>query len=104
MKLKQTYRTIKANSQLTDSPRERLKGLLLSMLADKTLPNIVLGALITASIQYKVGLVPLEFVIATIVAWILTIGIYIIGDEVVTALKAASEEMEMDDQTERNYQ
>lgn len=64
-----------------DSPRERLKTVTLDLFSDKTLPNIILGAHLTAILQFIVGMVSLKFVAATGTTWIISIIIYAYVDE-----------------------
>lgn len=59
-----------------ESPKERAKTVTLDLLSDRTLPNIILGAHLTAILQFIVGAVSIEFVAATGITWIISIVIY----------------------------
>lgn len=68
--------------KLVDSPRERFRTVTWDLLTDKTLPNILLGAFLTSSIQFIVGIVPLGFLLLSFVAWGASVLTYAVADEV----------------------
>lgn len=68
--------------KLVDSPRERFRTVTWDLLTDKTLPNILLGAFLTASVQFFVGIVPISFVLLSFAAWQVFVFIYAVADEV----------------------
>lgn len=72
---------------LVESPRDRVRTVTLALASDPALPNIVLGALISAVIQYQVGMAPPGLVVATAVAWTLSVLIYALGDAVVKRIE-----------------
>lgn len=73
--------------KLVDSPRQRIKSVTFDLLTDRTLPNILLGAFLTATIQWLVGLVPLAFVAISFVAWQLFVLVFAVADEVKQAIE-----------------
>lgn len=93
----EAYRTAKQHGKFSDSPWERVTGLVGDLFVSPTLPNIVLGASITASIQALFGMVPLGFVAGSWAIWLVTVLVYAIGDELRTAYKAASNTLEESD-------
>lgn len=103
-RLRATYATVKSHSQFTDSPGDRLKTLVLGLVSDPTLPNIVLGFLIGALVNYVAGHGPAAVVAWSILAYALSILLYVVGDEVRTALEAASKELDRDDESGKEFQ
>lgn len=75
-----------------NSPKERIKTVTLDLFSDKTLPNIILGAHITAILQYIVGIVSFTFLSATGIAWIVSIIIYAYVDEIKQKIEEAKRE------------
>ena len=98
------YRTFQSYQRFTESPHERVVSLLASMLTDRTLPNVVLGAAVTSTLQNAVGSVSATFTVLTWCAWLASVLVYAVGNEVVYAIKAAQEENRIDDEDRRAYQ
>lgn len=63
-------------------PRERAKHVSLNVFSDEAFPNILLGAWITSTIQYLVGIVPVSFSIVSFFAWIVSVFIYAYIDHI----------------------
>lgn len=97
-------RAVRSHSQFADSPRDRLGQLCLEMLSDPTLPNVALGGAMSATVSWVIGLAPLSFALASWAVWLLAVGIYMIGEEVATALVAAKNELEASEESEASYQ
>lgn len=88
----------------TERPRERAREVTIELLSDHTLPNILLGAFITATIQYAVDLVPLVFMLATGGTWICSIVIYAYVDQVRQAIEEAKRETLSDESDYRGIE
>lgn len=96
-RVREVVQTVRQHGKFQDSPWERLTALCVDLFVSPTLPNIILGAAITATIQTLYGLVPLGFTLGTWTAWVLSLVVYAVGDEVVRAYHAASQELDSDD-------
>lgn len=70
-----------------ESPVDRAKAVTFDLVTDRTLPNILLGAFLTSAIQLVVGMVPVSFPIISAGAWVLSVGVYSIADEVREAIE-----------------
>lgn len=92
-----TVERIEQKGKFKDNPRERLKGLILSLASDPTLPNAVAGGVIVTGIGAVYGYVPLLGFLTNLSAWILTLVVYAVGDEVRVALEAIAEEKSQTD-------
>lgn len=93
---KRAYATAKQYGRFSDSPRERLEDWVVDILVHPTLPNIMLGGALMATVNAVHGQIPWGVPVA---AWLLTavfMVVYIIGDELVRAYTAASEAFEDD--------
>lgn len=108
MKSKQRYKevkqAVKRHGKFKDDPWERIGSLALSTIADKTLPNVMIGVLITTQIEYMGGAIPQRVRNLAIIATIATILFHGIADEIATSLKALSEEVSENEQTNRHYE
>lgn len=89
--------TVEEHGKFTDSPVERVEELGIQMFASPMLPNILLGAALTASIQRAVGMVPLVFVIVTWVAWVIAVVVFALGDEIIYAYQASKKTFDDDE-------
>jgi len=90
-------KALKKHNRFTDSPGDRVVDLSKSLFLDPTLPNILLGTAITATIQRAVGVVPLRFVVLSWVAFVAAVGVYAVGNEIVHALQTVAEEAQKPD-------
>lgn len=95
--LRSTVERIERKGEFTDDPRERLKGLLLSLASDPTLPNATAAGVIVTAIGAMYGYVPLLGFLTNLSAWVVTLIVYAVGDEVRVALEAISEEKSQTD-------
>lgn len=73
--------------KLVESPRDRLETVTLGLVADRTLPNVLLGAALTASIQLSVGMVGWPLPAVSAACWLLSVVLYAWADEVKAALE-----------------
>lgn len=103
-KYKQVREAVSRHGQFRDHPWERIGGLLLSMIADRTLPNVMVGAFITAQINYMAGAAPKMARDLTFIAFIASVLFHGIADEITTALKALSNEVKETEETNRPYE
>lgn len=67
---------------LVETPWDRFKEVTFDLFTDKTLPNILLGAFLTALMQYAIGMVPLVFPVVAGVFWQGSVLLYAIFDEI----------------------
>ena len=67
--------------RLAESPSERLRTVTLGLAADATLSHVLLGAFLTSTIQFAVGMVP--WVLPTISGglWLCSVVLYAVADE-----------------------
>lgn len=96
-RVREVVQTVQQHGKFQDSPWERLTGLAADLFVSPTLPNIILGAAITATIQVLYGLVPLGFTVGAWIAWVLSLVVYAVGDEILRAYQAASQELDSED-------
>ena len=108
MKPKQKYKQIREavsrHGQFRDHPWERIGGLLLSIISDRTLPNVMVGAFLTSQINYMAGAAPRLARDLTFIAFVLSVLFHGIADEVTTALQALSNEVRETEETNRPYE
>lgn len=89
--IREEYQKAKAESKFASDPRERLFELLSTMLVDVTVPNIVLGFTLTATVQGHFGMVPADFVGAAWALWFGSVLFYMVADEVKYILVALAQ-------------
>lgn len=68
--------------RLNESPKERLKGVTLGLLSDKSGPNVILGVFVTAFLQALTGRAPWSWAAAGFTAWVVSVLVYSVADEV----------------------
>lgn len=73
--------------KLTESPQERLKSVGLVLFTDPSGPNILLGALVSATLQYVIGMVPWTWPAVAGLAWASSVLVYAYVDEVQTSIE-----------------
>lgn len=101
-KFVEAYKFVDEHGSFTDDPWTRLGRLLLKFLRDPTLPIVVLGGLVAEYIKWTVGSGELVVVQAFIVAEVVALVLYAVGDEVAEALEAAKKTYEEDDSTSQD--
>lgn len=92
--IREEYQKAKSESKFASNPRERLWELLSTMLVDVTVPNIVLGFALTASVQSYFGMVPVRFSWAAWGVWVGSVLFYMVADEVKYILVAIAQSSE----------
>lgn len=103
-KCKEAYDAVNRHGKFKQHPWQRIGGLLLSMIADRTLPNVMIGAFLTSQINYMAGAAPQMARDLTFIAFILSVLFHGIADEITQALKALSNEVSENEQTNRQYE
>lgn len=68
--------------KLNDSPKERLKGVTLGLLSDKSGPNVILGVFVTAFLQSIIGRAPWSWAAVSGFVWVVSVLAYSVADEV----------------------
>lgn len=97
-KYRAAYRRIRSHSQFTDAPHQRIKTLILSLASDPTLPNATAAGALVTGIGAWIGYIPPLGFYTNLLALLVTVFIYAIGDEVRIALEAiAAEDAQTDD-------
>lgn len=93
------YETVRKHGRFSDSPRDRLEALVGNMLASPTLPNVVLGGFVGGVVSHLTGQASLMFVAAWALAYLVSVVVYMLGDELRAAYAAASESLDESEDT-----
>lgn len=90
------YRTIRDYGELTQTPRERLTGLLFRLFAGEGLPNILLGIALSLTVTAVFGSTSVWAAVAGWAFFFLALVNYVVAQELIYAAKVAAREFQDD--------
>lgn len=104
-RIREAVQTIRQKGKFSDSPSDRLRDLAVRLVSDPTLPNATLGGLMVALVGYLSGYVSLLGLVVNVGAWLVSLAIFAVGDEIRIVLEAiAAERADPDPEDEAGYQ